>query len=143
MANQNTTEYLDKIKTRLFENLRMLPHAPGVQMQGWCLRMHAHCIHLQTWTFPHTISSVVIIGRWSKCVCVVGADVPEDALKEDSEDEEKHTPDRRISSQCCAYALPFRTFEAVDDVVSLCESDVVVCLVYTDIVQSCFTDIKQ
>ena len=34
MANQNTPEYLDKIKTRLFENLRMLPHAPGVQMQG-------------------------------------------------------------------------------------------------------------
>jgi len=32
MANQNTSEYLDKIKTRLFENLRMLPHAPGVQM---------------------------------------------------------------------------------------------------------------
>ncbi len=34
MANQNTPEYLDKIKTRLFENLRMLPCAPGVQMQG-------------------------------------------------------------------------------------------------------------
>lgn len=34
MTNQNTPEYLDKIKTRLFENLRMLPHAPGVQMQG-------------------------------------------------------------------------------------------------------------
>ncbi|RWS30073.1 Histone deacetylase 2-like protein [Leptotrombidium deliense] len=34
MANQNTPEYLDKIKTRLFENLRMLPHAPGVQMQA-------------------------------------------------------------------------------------------------------------
>ena len=34
MANQNTTDYLDKIKTRLFENLRMIPHAPGVQMQG-------------------------------------------------------------------------------------------------------------
>ncbi|KAK2189343.1 hypothetical protein NP493_109g07024 [Ridgeia piscesae] len=33
MTNQNTPEYLDKIKTRLFENLRMLPHAPGVQMQ--------------------------------------------------------------------------------------------------------------
>jgi len=32
MTNQNTTEYMDKIKTRLFENLRMLPHAPGVQM---------------------------------------------------------------------------------------------------------------
>ena len=30
MANQNTGEYLDKIKNRLFENLRMLPHAPGV-----------------------------------------------------------------------------------------------------------------
>lgn len=33
MANQNTPEYLEKIKTRLFENLRMLPCAPGVQMQ--------------------------------------------------------------------------------------------------------------
>ena len=33
MANQNTPEYLDKIKTRLFENLRMLPHAPGVQVR--------------------------------------------------------------------------------------------------------------
>jgi len=33
MANQNNTEYLDKIKTKLLENLRMLPHAPGVQMQ--------------------------------------------------------------------------------------------------------------
>uniref|UniRef100_A0A8C5EQH6 Histone deacetylase n=1 Tax=Gouania willdenowi TaxID=441366 RepID=A0A8C5EQH6_GOUWI len=34
MTNQNTTEYLEKIKQRLFENLRMLPHAPGVQMQA-------------------------------------------------------------------------------------------------------------
>ncbi|XP_061521516.1 probable histone deacetylase 1-B isoform X3 [Phycodurus eques] len=33
MTNQNTDEYLEKIKQRLFENLRMLPHAPGVQMQ--------------------------------------------------------------------------------------------------------------
>lgn len=53
MTNQNTPEYLDKIKlvstifccrnaigcceffyrTRLFENLRLIPHAPGVQMQ--------------------------------------------------------------------------------------------------------------
>merc|ERR1712083_825794 len=32
MTNQNTPEYMDKIKTRLFENLRMLTHAPGVQM---------------------------------------------------------------------------------------------------------------
>ncbi|XP_015783714.2 histone deacetylase 2-like [Tetranychus urticae] len=31
MANQNSPEYLEKIKTRLYENLRMLPHAPGVQ----------------------------------------------------------------------------------------------------------------
>ena len=34
MTNQNTGEYLEKIKQRLFENLRMLPHAPGVQMQA-------------------------------------------------------------------------------------------------------------
>ncbi|XP_063968567.1 histone deacetylase 1 [Lytechinus pictus] len=33
MTNQNTGEYLDKIKTRLYENMRMIPHAPGVQMQ--------------------------------------------------------------------------------------------------------------
>jgi len=33
MANQNTPDYLEKIRTRLFENLRMLPHAPGVQQQ--------------------------------------------------------------------------------------------------------------
>ena len=54
MANQNTTEYLDKIKTRLFENLRMLPHAPGVQMQG---------------QFTHTSSMIVQMSqtRWSKC----------------------------------------------------------------------------
>jgi len=32
MQNQNGTEYLAKISQRLFENLRMLPHAPGVQM---------------------------------------------------------------------------------------------------------------
>ena len=25
---------MEKIKTRLYENLRMLPHAPGVQMQA-------------------------------------------------------------------------------------------------------------
>jgi histone deacetylase 1/2 len=31
MANQNTPEYLEQIKTKLFENLRMIPHAPGVQ----------------------------------------------------------------------------------------------------------------
>uniref|UniRef100_A0A4W4EZS3 Histone deacetylase 1 n=1 Tax=Electrophorus electricus TaxID=8005 RepID=A0A4W4EZS3_ELEEL len=34
MTNQNTNDYLEKIKQRLFENLRMLPHAPGVQMQA-------------------------------------------------------------------------------------------------------------
>ncbi|BFZ00137.1 hypothetical protein BsWGS_03178 [Bradybaena similaris] len=57
MANQNTPEYMDKIKTRLFENLRMLPHAPGVQMQA----------------------------------------IPEDALNDESDDEDKANPDQRIS----------------------------------------------
>jgi len=33
MQNQNTPDYLDKIKQRLYENLRMIPNAPGVQMQ--------------------------------------------------------------------------------------------------------------
>ncbi|KAL8583786.1 Histone deacetylase 2 [Nucella lapillus] len=57
MANQNTAEYMDKIKTRLFENLRMLPHAPGVQM-------HA---------------------------------IPEDALNDESDDEDRDSPDKRMS----------------------------------------------
>lgn len=34
MTNLNTQDYLDKVKSRLFENLRMLPHAPGVQVQA-------------------------------------------------------------------------------------------------------------
>lgn len=34
MTNLNTSDYLEKVKTRLFENLRMLPHAPGVQVQA-------------------------------------------------------------------------------------------------------------
>jgi len=34
MTNHSTNEYLEKIKKWLFENLRMLPHAPGVQMQA-------------------------------------------------------------------------------------------------------------
>lgn len=33
MTNLNTSDYLEKVKNRLFENLRMLPHAPGVQVQ--------------------------------------------------------------------------------------------------------------
>uniref|UniRef100_A0A671T9G0 Histone deacetylase n=1 Tax=Sinocyclocheilus anshuiensis TaxID=1608454 RepID=A0A671T9G0_9TELE len=56
MTNQNTNDYLEKIKQRLFENLRMLPHAPGVQMQA----------------------------------------IPEDAVQEESGDEEDD-PDKRIS----------------------------------------------
>lgn len=32
MPNQNSPEYLDKIKCKLIENLRMIPHSPGVQM---------------------------------------------------------------------------------------------------------------
>jgi histone deacetylase 1/2 len=34
MSNLNTSDYLEKVKSRLFENLRMLPHAPGVQVQA-------------------------------------------------------------------------------------------------------------
>ncbi|XP_029341656.1 histone deacetylase Rpd3-like isoform X1 [Acyrthosiphon pisum] len=34
MKNTNSTKYLEKIKNRIFENLRMLPHAPGVQVQA-------------------------------------------------------------------------------------------------------------
>jgi len=33
MTNQNSQQYLDKIKVTLLENMRMLPCAPGVQMQ--------------------------------------------------------------------------------------------------------------
>jgi len=40
MTNTNATEYLEKIKNRLFENLRMLPHAPGVQVQGKFYHSH-------------------------------------------------------------------------------------------------------
>uniref|UniRef100_A0A3P9LA67 Histone deacetylase n=1 Tax=Oryzias latipes TaxID=8090 RepID=A0A3P9LA67_ORYLA len=57
MTNQNTNDYLEKIKQRLFENLRMLPHAPGVQMQP----------------------------------------IPEDAVQEDSGDEDEEDPNKRIS----------------------------------------------
>uniref|UniRef100_H2SKE2 Histone deacetylase 1 n=1 Tax=Takifugu rubripes TaxID=31033 RepID=H2SKE2_TAKRU len=57
MTNQNTNDYLEKIKQRLFENLRMLPHAPGVQMQA----------------------------------------IPEDAVQEDSGDEEAEDHNKRIS----------------------------------------------
>ncbi|MEJ1286734.1 hypothetical protein NN561_017743 [Cricetulus griseus] len=58
MTNQNTPEYMEKIKQRLFENLRMLPHAPGVQMQA----------------------------------------IPEDAVHEESGDEDGEDPDKRIST---------------------------------------------
>lgn len=34
MTSQSTPEYMEKIKQHLFENLRMLSHAPGVQMQA-------------------------------------------------------------------------------------------------------------
>jgi len=33
MPNQNNAEYLERIKIKLYDNLRMLPHVPGVQMQ--------------------------------------------------------------------------------------------------------------
>lgn len=34
MPNQNSREYLERIKNRLHENLRMLPHSPSVQMHA-------------------------------------------------------------------------------------------------------------
>lgn len=33
MTNQNTPDYIEKIQTKIFENLRNIPHAPSVQMQ--------------------------------------------------------------------------------------------------------------
>ena len=33
MTNQNTTEFMEKIKQHLFKNLHMLPHACGIQIQ--------------------------------------------------------------------------------------------------------------
>lgn len=101
MTNQNTNDYLEKIKwvhetrfifgvfvcfwpertenflelnyscvasyrQRLFENLRMLPHAPGVQMQA----------------------------------------IPEDAVQEDSGDEEDD-PNKRISSKIISVSSTF------------------------------------
>lgn len=52
--------FLAGSRQRLFENLRMLPHAPGVQMQP----------------------------------------IPEDAVQEESGDEEEEDPEKRISSRC-------------------------------------------
>lgn len=34
MTNHNTNEYLDKVKEKIFESLRQIPHAPGVQIQA-------------------------------------------------------------------------------------------------------------
>lgn len=56
--------FLAGSRQRLFENLRMLPHAPGVQMQP----------------------------------------IPEDAVQEDSGDEEEEDPEKRISSMCLPLA---------------------------------------
>ncbi len=41
MSNQNNLDYLNKIKARLFENLRLVPHAPSVQMQRKHCSMHS------------------------------------------------------------------------------------------------------
>ncbi|XP_038057351.1 histone deacetylase 1-like [Patiria miniata] len=57
MTNQNTGDYMEKIKTRLYENMRMIPHAPGVQIQP----------------------------------------ILEDAIRDESDNEEDEHPDKRIS----------------------------------------------
>lgn len=75
MANQNTPEYLEKIKTRLFENLRMLPHAPGVQVQA----------------------------------------IPEDALQEDDEDEEKYKDERLPQKDLDKRIVPENEFSDSED----------------------------
>lgn len=54
-------------RQRLFENLRMLPHAPGVQMQA----------------------------------------IPEDAVQEDSGDEEED-PNKRVSSKNFSRSVPLQ-----------------------------------
>lgn len=65
-------------RTRLFENLRMLPHAPGVQMQG--------NLSFQIW----------VNGKSEKLAHFSPA-IPEDAINEDSDEEDKSNPDERIS----------------------------------------------
>ena len=76
MTNQNSDEYLNKIKVKLFENLRMLPHAPGVQMQRESLSF---------WPC-HAIRSAI----------------PEDAIgalaEAEDADEDNANPDERVSS---------------------------------------------
>ena len=45
-------------RTRLFENLRMLPHAPGVQMQGMltCFFCQIKILHLGSFERPYIVS---------------------------------------------------------------------------------------
>lgn len=43
-SNRSSFSFSITFRSRLFENLRMLPHAPGVQMQGNYLP--GHCSHL-------------------------------------------------------------------------------------------------
>lgn len=59
----SSSDPLSVFRQRLFENLRMLPHAPGVQMQA----------------------------------------IPEDAVQEDSGDEEDD-PDKRIPSESTVFS---------------------------------------
>ena len=67
MANQNTPEYLDKIKARLFENMRMLPHAPGVQMTGTYFGFgHYQLIQTLSKFSRHFLTSVFWKVQWNE-----------------------------------------------------------------------------
>ncbi len=56
MSNQNNLDYLNKIKARLFENLRLVPHAPSVQMQRKHCSMHSvYCTCMCTEFYMHCV----------------------------------------------------------------------------------------
>lgn len=62
MTNTNASEYLEKIKNRLFENLRMLPHAPGVQIQGEFLSNKLVNFNIYVYIYIYLYNSNIIIS---------------------------------------------------------------------------------
>lgn len=47
MTDQNTMEYIEKIKQHLFENLHMVPHASGIQLFQKMLFMKTVAIRME------------------------------------------------------------------------------------------------
>lgn len=68
-------------RTRLFENLRMLPHAPGVQVQGIVFKI---LLISYSWEIEPSFSLVL-----------VKLAIPEEGVKDDSEDEDTINQDER------------------------------------------------